>query len=611
MELNYKTHQNTTLFSNLADPELTNFDSIQNYVPIYERFFALNKDNFNTINLNHVHHIKEIKEKINNNTFHCEITSTKKNNSSSTKKVFFKFSPLLDPIKFITGKYENCSEDIIQLPTFSDNLSSLHKKIKDVNNAAYVDSFFTYLTSQLQHHHDFSHGVDFYGSFLGIKNDHLEDITDDFDYLEESSYFYKNQGKKFSLENSNGAITSKSSRSNKPTISMSNDVIHSPELSIIEDLTDMHSIFKTPNDNNTKDDDKNDDDKNDDDNDNDKNEDAIEPLELTESNLELLYQDKNPTSSLKSNSSSLKSDCSSRSSNTDDEDRKKHGHSKNSNASHSGSGSGSESGSDDESHSDMSSVEEDPIFVKINKFPVQLIALECCEKTLDSLILDKILSDKEWGSIVMQILMTLITYQKAFKLTHNDLHSNNIMYVPTDKKHIFYTYKKRNYKVPTFGRLFKIIDYGRAIYKYKKKLICSDSFHKEGDASTQYNCEPYMDENKPRLEPNFSFDLCRLGCSIFDYLIEDLKEVDELDDAPIIKIITDWCKDDKGRNIMYKVNGQERYPEFKLYKMIARTVHNHTPDKVLENVFFHRYLTGKIKKKEKCMNIDKIPEYHK
>ena len=160
------------------------------------------------------------------------------------------------------------------------------------------------------------------------------------------------------------------------------------------------------------------------------------------------------------------------------------------------------------------------------------------------------------------------------------------MYVPTDKKHIFYTYKKRNYKVPTFGRLFKIIDYGRAIYKYKKKLICSDSFHKEGDASTQYNCEPYMDENKPRLEPNFSFDLCRLGCSIFDYLIEDLKEVDELDDAPIIKIITDWCKDDKGRNIMYKVNGQERYPEFKLYKMIARTVHNHTQTKYWKMYFF-------------------------
>ena len=77
------------------------------------------------------------------------------------------------------------------------------------------------------------------------------------------------------------------------------------------------------------------------------------------------------------------------------------------------------------------------MFVNIPKYPVQLIALECCEKTLDSLILEKILSEKEWGSIVMQILMTLITYQKAFKLTHNDLHSNNIMYVPTDKNTYF------------------------------------------------------------------------------------------------------------------------------------------------------------------------------
>ena len=165
--------------------------------------------------------------------------------------------------------------------------------------------------------------------------------------------------------------------------------------------------------------------------------------------------------------------------------------------------------------------------------------------------------------------------------------------------------------MPTFGRLFKIIDYGRAIYKYKNKFICSDSFHKDGDAGAQYNCEPYLDESKPRLDPNFSFDLCRLGCSIFDYLIDDLKEVDELDDAPIIKIIVDWCKDDKGRNILYKTNGQERYPEFKLYKMIARTVHNHTPENVLQNTFFERYLIGKrSKKKQTCIDIDSIPELH-
>ena len=34
----------------------------------------------------------------------------------------------------------------------------------------------------------------------------------------------------------------------------------------------------------------------------------------------------------------------------------------------------------------------------------------------------------EWKSILFQILIMLITYQKVFSFTHNDLHTNNIMY---------------------------------------------------------------------------------------------------------------------------------------------------------------------------------------
>ena len=75
---------------------------------------------------------------------------------------------------------------------------------------------------------------------------------------------------------------------------------------------------------------------------------------------------------------------------------------------------------------------------------------------------------------------------------------------------------------------FKLIDFGRSIYKYDKHVFCSDSFQPGADAATQYNTEPYFNEKKPRLDPNFSFDLCRLGCSIYDYLVEDLDEVYEL-----------------------------------------------------------------------------------
>ena len=69
--------------------------------------------------------------------------------------------------------------------------------------------------------------------------------------------------------------------------------------------------------------------------------------------------------------------------------------------------------------------------------------------------------------------------------------------------------------------------------------------------------------------------------------------------------------DDKGKNILYKKNGVERYPDFKLYKMISRTVHNPTPQAQLDNPFFSEYVVTKktINKKAKIMNIDKIPSY--
>ena len=204
--------------------------------------------------------------------------------------------------------------------------------------------------------------------------------------------------------------------------------------------------------------------------------------------------------------------------------------------------------------------------------------------------------------------MILTTYQKAFSFTHNDLHTNNIMYNTTDVKYIYY--KKNYYKVPTFGRIFKIIDFGRAIYKFDGKIFCSDSFQPGADAATQYNTEPYFNDKKPRLEPNYSFDLCRLACSIFDYVIDDLDEIEDFEKCePIVKIIYDWCLDDSGINILYKNNGVERYPDFKLYKMIARCVHNHTPQAQLERTEFKNYIVSKNKvpSDQIIINIDSIP----
>ena len=124
-------------------------------------------------------------------------------------------------------------------------------------------------------------------------------------------------------------------------------------------------------------------------------------------------------------------------------------------------------------------------------------------------------------------------------------------------------------------------------------VFCSNSYDKGEDAYTQYNTEPYFNPDKRRIEPNMSFDLCRLGCSMFDFVVDDLEDLEVLVERdPVIALIVEWCKDDNGRNILYKASGEERYPEFKLYKMISRTVHKHLPEAQLVRPMFAQYLVS-------------------
>ena len=220
--------------------------------------------------------------------------------------------------------------------------------------------------------------------------------------------------------------------------------------------------------------------------------------------------------------------------------------------------------------------------------------------------------------------MTLIILQKVFSLTHNDLHTNNIMYVTTPLAYIKYVYMGKTYVIPTYGRIYKIIDFGRSIYRFKDKQFCSDSFEKSGDASGQYNMK-YFNHNslKPWIEPNFSFDLCRLGVSLYyltqEHLYTGLKVNSKM--KLVYNLIDSWCKDDLNKNILFK-NNSERYPGFKLYKMIARNVHNHLPSDQVSNSIFKQYLVDKINNIDSIhidnislndaynINVDNIPQYY-
>jgi len=585
IEVNYQKRKNIELFKSLEEPDLLFLSNTQNYIPIYTKFFSLNETNYNSINLNNKWYISSIN---NSNDdyylYNCRIKNIS-NNKTKDKDVFFKMAPLLDPYKYLIGKYNIQDEKLFILPNLDSTEDTCHPKFIDTNNSAYVDGLFLYLTSSLLHTHNFSHGVDYYGSFLGIKNDFIINVFDDIDYLNNSDFFNKNKNVLFKIDDYEHLFQNETQKL-KP-IKIEHNSSAKSQLSIKSFNNEIfEEVFEedmTTHDTNVL-------------------SEFVDLVDLSNTNF-LDNKDIDENVTLKSNST-----CSSRSSYTNEEDTLEEDFENNDeeNASEI---------DEDKNNSDSDSSEtldEERIEAIIPKFPVQIIGMEYCENTFDDLILSEELSNEEWYSAFMQIIMILITYQKAFNFTHNDLHTNNVMYNTTDKKFIYYCYKKKYYKVPTFGRIFKIIDFGRSIYKFDGKLFCSDSFQMGGDAATQYNTEPYLNEKKPRLEPNYSFDLCRLACSIFDYVIDDINEIKNIDkiNEPVKNLINEWCLDDKGINMLYKNNGLDRYPDFKLYKMIARCVHNHTPQAQLERPEFSIYskFKGDVPM-DQVINIDNIPSY--
>jgi len=596
--INYEKRKNPELFKSFQEKKDLSFSSLQNYIPIFSKFFSLTPNNFNSINLNNKFYIYDIKNSSEHhrNIYNCFVKSLD-NDKILEKEVFFKFAPLIDPFKFLIGKYNIADESLYTLPKLNNSISNVHPKLLDENNSSYIDSFFSYLSSKLIYNHRFVNGVDFYGSFLGIKHNFKLDVFDDIEYLTQSDFFNKNKNIAFEIEDYSFALNENEKPSLAPikidhnTTNKSLISVQSINENLYEDLfvstnkeeTDNLQILTEEN----------------------LREYTMDLVDMTNSK-ELSDQ---KTTTIKSTST-----CSSRTSHTsDDEDCSKCDGSQENNEEDNPSD--WESNSDNSSNSSStskSSDEEQSIEVTIPRFPVNIICMENCKNTFDDLIMDENLTQEQWLSAFMQIIMILITYQKCFSFTHNDLHTNNVMYVETEKKYLYYCFNKKYYRVPTFGKIFKIIDFGRSIYKFDGKLFCSDSFQPGADAATQYNAEPYFNEKKPRLEPNYSFDLCRLACSIFDYVIEDLDEIADLDScSPTVRLVYEWCLDDNGINILYKNNGVERYPDFKLYKMIARCVHNHTPQAQLERKEFKMFQIGKkeIPKTsiDKIINIDEMP----
>ena len=221
----------------------------------------------------------------------------------------------------------------------------------------------------------------------------------------------------------------------------------------------------------------------------------------------------------------------------------------------------------------------------INNSPVQLKFSEYCgEDNINGRIR---FTEKEWESILFQIMYTLYVSWAYFKLTHNDLHLGNILFKSTMDEYIYYKIKGKYYKIPTYGYIVKIIDWNRATFSINGTHFKNECFDRDGDCyghfifpENNYYCK------NPILPDEYS-DLALLASSIID-------EGNMKENTKIYEIVKGLCTN------KYGVCVPEKYSEFNMYRESTKCK-NSNPEKLFNSPVFSKY---RIKQAEIPENSD-------
>lgn len=453
-----------------------------------------------------------------------------------TVKAYMKTTHLLNPIQWIKGYYGKAGR--------------LDRKLADPWNQAYIDAVTCYLVGRLQSQEVSPHFNTFYGAFTAEAATYSYNLTDDFDSYRQNKWFWSGRSNglfKLSVMNEDGSGSV-------------------PE----EVLKDIFTEFDDESEEESSvDSDEESEEDSEEGSEEGSEEDSEEGSEEEESVESIASEELDaPPVDANADAASLQSEKMSETSFASD------------------------SSLDDGNYR---------IVCDISNYPVMMILTEENRGTMDAL-LDNFAEvgaspgsaewELRWSAWIFQIVAALSTVQELLGLTHNDLHTNNIVWSATEDEFLYYKMRDGTaFKVPTFGKVFRIIDFGRAIFTLNGKTFASDDFRSQNDAGGQYRFKPLYKNVRNAILPNPSFDLSRLSVSLFQALFPDTPEIDESGDvlsaeegltvlkttSPLYNVLWKWLIDDDGANILINPDGSERYPDFYLYKHIAAHIHTAIP----------------------------------
>lgn len=280
--------------------------------------------------------------------------------------------------------------------------------------------------------------------------------------------------------------------------------------------------------------------------------------------------------------------------------------------------------------SEIEEENEFEICLELPNMPIIMISQEAQEGVLDALLDEDTIDgferesqewEERWMAWLFQVVAALTFLQSSICFTHNDLHSNNILWRKTDKPYLYYRKNDGTvWRVPTFGKIITIIDFGRSIFRLGNRLWVSDDHWPDQDAGDQYNFGPFFDHTKPKVIPNPSFDLCRLAVSLIDGLFDEpppkkkgkgVSVMSQEGDwkvyetkSQLYNLLWSWTIDEKGHTVYETEEGEEKYEGFELYIRIAQDVHGAVPKDQLHRPMFQSFLwKNKVPSQEKVYSL--------
>jgi len=179
-------------------------------------------------------------------------------------------------------------------------------------------------------------------------------------------------------------------------------------------------------------------------------------------------------------------------------------------------------------------------------------------------------------SLIFQIYAAVFTMFTMFGVKHNDLHVSNIMFKITNKKFIYYKLGEVVYKIPTYGFIVKIIDWGRGVYNHNSIKGNNSIFNTNAECENQLI---FTRINKTPYENYDWMDIVIITQNIL-YNFPDIKEY-----PSFYKFLKQQLKTTKGIFISTQSFNWETYEN------IAKNKFNINPINIINNTEFNNFIT--------------------